>query len=151
MSVVCLFFFVKQKTAYEVRISDWSSDVCSSDLWVLGGIDNVAAYLPGVAVGDTGAYGALDLLYHGWQLAGVRFSPRVFVEYGLSRYEQQSDAATRGTSMMSDVGGELQASWRFLETSLALAAPIPQRRVSSSLPDDSEAHLLFMVTANSER
>src|SRR3546814_3005766 len=27
----CIFFF-KQKTAYEVRISDWSSDVCSSDL-----------------------------------------------------------------------------------------------------------------------
>src|SRR3546814_19045411 len=26
------FFFFKQKTAYEVRISDWSSDVCSSDL-----------------------------------------------------------------------------------------------------------------------
>src|SRR3546814_5024781 len=31
LSVVCVFFF-KQKTAYEVRISDWSSDVCSSDL-----------------------------------------------------------------------------------------------------------------------
>src|SRR3546814_8505499 len=30
MSVV--FFFFKQKTAYEMRISDWSSDVCSSDL-----------------------------------------------------------------------------------------------------------------------
>src|SRR3546814_4812252 len=33
--VVCLFvivFFFKQKTAYEMRISDWSSDVCSSDL-----------------------------------------------------------------------------------------------------------------------
>src|SRR3546814_5045400 len=28
---VCVFFF-KQKTAYELRISDWSSDVCSSDL-----------------------------------------------------------------------------------------------------------------------
>src|SRR3546814_4435444 len=26
------FFFFKQKTAYEMRISDWSSDVCSSDL-----------------------------------------------------------------------------------------------------------------------
>src|SRR3546814_18832777 len=26
------FFFLKQKTAYEMRISDWSSDVCSSDL-----------------------------------------------------------------------------------------------------------------------
>src|SRR3546814_20422919 len=29
---VVLFFFFKQKTAYEMRISDWSSDVCSSDL-----------------------------------------------------------------------------------------------------------------------
>src|SRR3546814_1096513 len=29
-----LFFFFKQKTAYEMRISDWSSDVCSSDLAV---------------------------------------------------------------------------------------------------------------------
>src|SRR3546814_5403112 len=29
---VFIFFFFKQKTAYEMRISDWSSDVCSSDL-----------------------------------------------------------------------------------------------------------------------
>src|SRR3546814_1447624 len=31
----CFFFFFKQKTAYEMRISDWSSDVCSSDLGLL--------------------------------------------------------------------------------------------------------------------
>src|SRR3546814_5348108 len=31
---VYIFFFFKQKTAYEMRISDWSSDVCSSDLVV---------------------------------------------------------------------------------------------------------------------
>src|SRR3546814_2927241 len=30
-----VFFFFKQKTAYEMRISDWSSDVCSSDLWMV--------------------------------------------------------------------------------------------------------------------
>src|SRR3546814_7559782 len=30
------FFFFKQKTAYEMRISDWSSDVCSSDLRMRG-------------------------------------------------------------------------------------------------------------------
>src|SRR3546814_2996346 len=29
---MCVFFFFRQKTAYEMRISDWSSDVCSSDL-----------------------------------------------------------------------------------------------------------------------
>src|SRR3546814_1019093 len=43
--VLFFFFFFKQKTAYEMRISDWSSDVCSSDL----------AYLVGAGepVGDT--------------------------------------------------------------------------------------------------
>src|SRR3546814_6524921 len=33
---MCAFFFFRQKTAYEMRISDWSSDVCSSDLVKLG-------------------------------------------------------------------------------------------------------------------
>src|SRR3546814_13000445 len=40
------FFFFKQKTAYEMRISDWSSDVCSSDLGPIGemlGADRVIA------------------------------------------------------------------------------------------------------------
>src|SRR3546814_4692448 len=31
-ALLLYFFFFKQKTAYEMRISDWSSDVCSSDL-----------------------------------------------------------------------------------------------------------------------
>src|SRR3546814_17336662 len=38
-----MFFFFKQKTAYEMRISDWSSDVCSSDL--LGAVADDAAVL----------------------------------------------------------------------------------------------------------
>src|SRR3546814_13535877 len=42
------FFFFKQKTAYEMRISDWSSDVCSSDLV---GAEKVGAAGPG-RIGD---------------------------------------------------------------------------------------------------
>src|SRR3546814_14894400 len=34
-----MFFFFKQKTAYEMRISDWSSDVCSSDLAAFKGLE----------------------------------------------------------------------------------------------------------------
>src|SRR3546814_4973724 len=37
--VVFFGFFFKQKTAYEMRISDWSSDVCSSDLQDCGRLD----------------------------------------------------------------------------------------------------------------
>src|SRR3546814_3273755 len=43
-NIVCIFFFFffKQKTAYEMRISDWSSDVCSSDLEQTGEYASVA-------------------------------------------------------------------------------------------------------------
>src|SRR3546814_20820539 len=40
-----VFFFFKQKTAYEMRISDWSSDVCSSDLGQAGVVAPVLTYL----------------------------------------------------------------------------------------------------------
>src|SRR3546814_1333367 len=48
--VVLLFFFFKQKTAYEMRISDRSSDVCSSDLLILGDFDG------GIAVNHVASY-----------------------------------------------------------------------------------------------
>src|SRR3546814_2731127 len=44
---VYVFFFFKQKTAYEMRISDWSSDVCSSDLAI-----TTTFYIPAAAIGD---------------------------------------------------------------------------------------------------
>src|SRR3546814_1650973 len=46
--ILAVFFFFKQKTAYEMRISDWSSDVCSSDLMddFRAGADAFLARLP---------------------------------------------------------------------------------------------------------
>src|SRR3546814_3860014 len=41
LCVCFLFFFFKQKTAYEMRISDWSSDVCSSDLVINTNLNSV--------------------------------------------------------------------------------------------------------------
>src|SRR3546814_6117791 len=62
---ICMFFFFKQKTAYEMRISDWSSDVCSSDLF------EIRQAL------------CLQLLEQGDQLAGVHLGEpdRHVVEY----------------------------------------------------------------------
>src|SRR3546814_10294887 len=58
MYVVFFVFFFKQKTAYELRISDWSSDVCSSDLFI-GSIGVFFTlfmlfikFLPGVAMAE---------------------------------------------------------------------------------------------------
>src|SRR3546814_5752204 len=54
---IFFFFFFKQKTAYEMRISDWSSDVCSSDLMRFEGtltppgLDRPALIYPGYGGG----------------------------------------------------------------------------------------------------
>src|SRR3546814_4445809 len=55
-----LFFFFKQKTAYEMRISDWSSDVCSSDLYggYLGQAGNAVACTLAGTVAEPGADGS---------------------------------------------------------------------------------------------
>src|SRR3546814_7978468 len=52
-----LFFFFKQKTAYEMRISDWSSDVCSSDLQTPASVDvvdgsQIRARQPGINLSE---------------------------------------------------------------------------------------------------
>src|SRR3546814_7604164 len=49
---MCVFLFFKQKTAYEMRISDWSSDVCSSDLAL--GDGEIEALVAGIADGSLG-------------------------------------------------------------------------------------------------
>src|SRR3546814_3795162 len=67
---MCVFiFFFKQKTAYEMRISDWSSDVCSSDLAMdftsLAGVMALFATKGGMLVGWV-HYLAFDLFAGMW-------------------------------------------------------------------------------------
>src|SRR3546814_5530737 len=73
-----MFFFFKQKTAYEMRISDWSSDVCSSDLLHRSG--GAGDRQPVSARGETDA----ELLFYAQQvlvvLAVEQRQQRVVVE-----------------------------------------------------------------------
>src|SRR3546814_8646606 len=52
---ILFFFFFKQKTAYEMRISDWSSDVCSSDLSDISFVSGVGTRSKEVAYGNNRA------------------------------------------------------------------------------------------------
>src|SRR3546814_3060065 len=65
--VLVLLFFFKQKTAYEMRISDWSSDVCSSDLIEQLTLDRGAAHLK-----DELAVRYAELVYNGFWFAPER-------------------------------------------------------------------------------
>src|SRR3546814_3933030 len=63
------FFFFKQKTAYEMRISDWSSDVCSSDLldpWAqIRDYQNAISFLERHPAVDPDKIGAWGISYSG--------------------------------------------------------------------------------------
>src|SRR3546814_1167214 len=71
-----LFFVFKQKTAYEMRISDWSSDVCSSDLWLIAVAAGPEAYeaqqwFMGSILGQLILFGLTWALLH-HALGGIR-------------------------------------------------------------------------------
>src|SRR3546814_17730755 len=85
--VMIVFFFFKQKTAYEMRISDWSSDVCSSDLRQ-DALDR-AVEPRRVAAGEIGARGAV-----------VRHEERVADEG-----DRKSVVSGKSVSVRVDLGG----------------------------------------------
>src|SRR3546814_14600524 len=83
-----VFFFFKQKTAYDMRISDWSSDVCSSDL-------HDAVLLA------TGVYKARDVACPGIGLGGVEVA---------MDYLTASNRAGPGADVAAFADGSLQAA-----------------------------------------
>src|SRR3546814_2628956 len=73
-----LFFFFKQKTAYEMRISDWSSDVCSSDL---------SGYLP--ALVRNGFRGKIYCTPATFELCGLLLPDSGHLQEEEARYAQR--------------------------------------------------------------
>src|SRR3546814_5032478 len=87
-----MFFFFKQKTAYEMRISDWSSDVCSSDLRLCNPVQQVdrRVYAPVLNLGQR-ALGAPGHDGHLLEAQGMEES-------------QVPDLGAQGRLMMVDAG-----------------------------------------------
>src|SRR3546814_10614385 len=93
---MCLFFFFffKQKTAYEMRISDWSSDVCSSDLLDDDGVFASAAKVARIA-------GELVVGYLGVQIAEAQVDDPVGIG---THHAFDLDAIDIGADIVVDRG-----------------------------------------------
>src|SRR3546814_3102537 len=81
-----MFFFFKQKTAYEMRISDWSSDVCSSDLkaeWskvIIKPIPSAPARVAALLAGDVDMIDNVPTT----DVANLKKNPKVALSSGIS-------------------------------------------------------------------
>src|SRR3546814_9247632 len=87
--MLSFFFFFKHKTAYELRISDWSSDVCSSDLNYPmideGTCDQDSTYNTSSVVGDRDVF----------NLGTLDFNPNKIYAVVLTLIARKEDVATR--------------------------------------------------------
>src|SRR3546814_9453873 len=76
LSYFCFFFFFKQKTAYEMRISDWSSDVCSSDLIIWSAATSAARCTSPPACAGAASRYRCCILWRCWRNSGRVVSER---------------------------------------------------------------------------
>lgn len=117
--------------------------------WVLGGVESLRAWLPGVAVGDSGGLVRIEAKYlelESWP--GTRIVPGVFVEYGTARLvDPQPDSNADGTVMLADVGLQIEfeiGSW--LEATVSEARVLERDGLPASVLDAAEADLMFRLT-----
>ena len=116
--------------AFSGQLSD--EQLPQQQQWVLGGVDRISAYLPGVLVGDTGYH--LDVSYkHLWELGALTITGAVFAEYGSAQYENAS-----GTLGTTDLGSDASIADAGIRATAALGEWLEVRAViAESLSDDN--------------
>ncbi len=116
--------------------------------WVMGGVGNLEAYLPGVAAGDSGGVARLQFELKGLSLGTLTVRPRIFAEYGVARYEEPLVGQASGTQAISDGGVSLAMSLGpSLEASVSYAESISEDRIEQSVLDRADANVFFRVAA----
>lgn len=131
--------------AFRVNAQFTDDTVPVEEQWVLGGTDNIQAWLPGVSVGDSGVLLRLEAQRRGWQLGPVQIRPTVFSEYAVSALND--DGAGSERQRLADVGVGLAAQLSGVMASLTTAQPIHDHGFDKPEPEDSRARLLFSVKA----
>jgi hemolysin activation/secretion protein len=114
--------------------------------FVLGGARNLGAWLPGVAVGDSGALARAEL-GHALDAFGLTLTPRLFAEIATWTLNGAAVAGPGDTDWLADAGVELvigASTW--LEASLSAAIPLPDAAGRNADFDDARADAYFSVT-----
>src|SRR3546814_13010922 len=138
---LCFVFFFKQKTAYEMRISDWSSDVCSSDLVLLSDTErlfNESAWL-GLENQEYGQF-RLGRQHSAAQQAGSGLEIAPWLEMGM------------GASYSFDTVGEQLAGQRYsLDDPRSAVGRVGKKLVSSFRLRGASGHEKKIQTCHNEK
>ena len=116
--------------------------------WVLGGPDNLSAFLPGVLVGDGGSFGNLRLqLPRGELFNHLKYRFSLFVEAGLSKFEKAS-GPTRGIRSASDAGVKLEVVlYKNVQLTVHAARKLSDNNIPDEILEQSESDAFFNIRA----
>src|SRR3546814_150433 len=151
---VCVFF-VKQTTAYEMRISDWSSDVCSSDL--VGKASNFAGQVEPRLIFAEAVFDQQRKLLHGMGRLFARSADRDIIALGRAQHHQAHDrSAGHGLPILFDQDFAGQATGKRDELctgprmQAALVRDLHLSPVSGhvDVPSSSDATLIYFWPAS---
>ena len=126
----------------------WTEDALpEQQQWVLGGVGSVYASLPGLAVGDSGAVARLQWEPPVYPVADLlELGLRSFVEYGMTRFEQNVGGRDTGTRSQSDIGAELTGTLPWgLEAAIGTAVELSTSGVSEDAETDADANYYFRL------
>jgi len=113
---------------------------------IVGGIGNLHAYVPGVALGDRGLQARAIVEHTPFNFGSIVLKPRLFLEFGAAEYARQSVGGRPGTQALSDIGTEVALGiGPWLELSLAAALPLHDAGVPRQVRDDARADLFFRL------
>jgi hypothetical protein len=148
-----LFHLTDRYTISAEGLAQFSNDSTpEQQQWVLGGVGNVTAYLPGVAIGDRGYVlrtqaGAGDYNYNSFSI-----SPKLFVEYGKASFVNPAASASAALTgqhpTFADVGGEIGVKFTsWLSGAIDGAWAFKHSDVSTYQLDKSDARVFFRLEA----
>ncbi len=108
--------------------------------WVLGGMDNLTAYLPGVAAGDEGALARFVLSPAPFNQFGLTFKPALLLEGGTTRFNNGMSEVR-----LADIGAKIDVAFSpNFDLTLAYATDIVEDNLQR---DDADANLYFRLRA----
>lgn len=117
--------------------------------WVLGGPNNLSAFLPGILVGDTGAYGRFQITLPRWHLFSRPVRLSIYAEAGSASFEGPNPPGGRTERRTaSDAGIKLQFSpVDHITVTGYIAEPISTSNISEARLESAEADFYFSVKA----
>lgn len=116
--------------------------------WVVGGVNNVEAFLPGIAAGDSGGVAQL-FVSQTLEWGGTTLIPRVYAEYGYAELANPNTALAQSGAVQAlmDVGISVEAQLqKNLQLRLSYAESFDEKNISVPQQRAADANMFFSVT-----